>query len=83
MAMSAEHRSKFAALHRQWWRLQISENSPVGRITPNKQTNKFLDLLPATELLTDGLIFIGFYKSRDIDVTMSRRRSDLGLDGRG
>ena len=25
MAMSAEHRSNFAALHRQWWRLHMSE----------------------------------------------------------
>ena len=39
MAMSAEHMSKFAALHWQWWRLQMSEISRVVRKTPNKQTN--------------------------------------------
>ena len=34
MAISAEHRSKFAALHWQWWRLQISEKfSPVGHLS--------------------------------------------------
>ena len=40
MAISAEHRSKFATLHRRWWCLQMSENSRVGWKTPNKQTNK-------------------------------------------
>ena len=40
MAMSAEHSSKFAALHRLWWRLHMSEKFRVGRLTPNKQTNK-------------------------------------------
>ena len=37
-----------------------------------------MDLLPAIELLTDGLIFIDSIqcKSRDIDVTMSRLRLD-------
>ena len=34
MAMSVEHSSKFAALHRQWWRLHMS-----GTENP-KQTNK-------------------------------------------
>ena len=39
MAIGAEYRSKFAALHRQWWRLQMSEKSSSG--TKNsKQTNK-------------------------------------------
>ena len=42
MVISAEHRSKFAALHRQWWRLQISEQFLRGTQNPktNKQTNK-------------------------------------------
>ena len=40
MAMSAEHtRSKFAALHRQWWRLRMSEKFSIGTIN-FKQTNK-------------------------------------------
>ena len=39
MAVSAEHRSKFATLHWQWWRLQMSEKFSSG--TKNsKQTNK-------------------------------------------
>ena len=39
MAMSAEHRSKFAALHRQWWHLHMSEKFSSG--TENsKQANK-------------------------------------------
>ena len=43
MAMSAEHRSKFAALYRQWWRLHFSEKSSSG--TKNsKQTNITLDV---------------------------------------
>ena len=45
MAMSAKQRSKFAALHRQLWRLHIIEKFSSGTITPppnkkNKQTNK-------------------------------------------
>ena len=43
MVMSAEHRSEFEALHRQWWRLHMSENFSRGTINPkqtNKQTNK-------------------------------------------
>ena len=43
MAMSAEHRSKFAALYRQWWRLHMSETFSSGTINSkqtNKQTNK-------------------------------------------
>ena len=38
--MHAEHSSKFAALHRQGRRLQMSENYRVGQKIPNKQTNK-------------------------------------------
>ena len=43
MAMSAEHRSKFAALHRQGWRLHMSENFVSGTKNPkqiNKQTSE-------------------------------------------
>ena len=40
MAMSAEHRSKIAALHRQWGRLQMSEFEKFSSGTKNsKQTN--------------------------------------------
>ena len=44
MAISTctEHRSKFAALHRQWWRLQMSEKSS-SRMKNTKQTNKQQD----------------------------------------
>ena len=38
MTISAEHRSKFADLHRQWWRLQMSEKS--GR--NSKQTDNLV-----------------------------------------
>ena len=38
MAMSVEHRSKFAALHRQWERLLMSEKFLSGTKTP-KETN--------------------------------------------
>ena len=39
-AMSTEHSSKFAALHRQWWRLHMSEKFSSGTINPtqNKQS---------------------------------------------
>ena len=38
MAMSAVYRSKFAALHRQWWYLQMSEKFSIGTQTPTKNT---------------------------------------------
>ena len=44
MAMSAEHRSQFAALHRQWYRLNISEKFSSGTKNhphpPKKKPNK-------------------------------------------
>ena len=41
MAISAEHGSKFAALHRQWWRLHMSEKFSSGTITAyNQPTNQ-------------------------------------------
>ena len=42
MAVSAEHRSKFEAFHRLWWRLHISEKFSNGteKTQTNKQTNK-------------------------------------------
>ena len=42
MTMSAEHRSKFAVLHRQWWSLQICEIFASGtkKTTTNKYTNQ-------------------------------------------
>ena len=44
MTMSAENRSKFAALHRQWWSLQICEifsGATKKTTTTNKQMNNF------------------------------------------
>ena len=38
MAMSAQHKSKFAALHQQWWHLHMIEKSSSVTINP-KQTN--------------------------------------------
>ena len=42
MAMSAEHRSKIAALLPYWWRLYMSEQFSSGTIN-SKQTNKHYD----------------------------------------
>ena len=39
MAISTEQRSKFAALHRQWWRLRMSEKLSSWTKNP-KQTSK-------------------------------------------
>ena len=52
MAMSAEHRSKFAALHWQWWHLHMSEKFSSGTKNP-KQTNKSL----IETFLVDGFWF--------------------------
>ena len=43
MAMSAEHRSKFAAFHRQWWRLHMSEKFSSG--TKNLKQKKIYTIL--------------------------------------
>ena len=40
MSLSAEHKSKFAALRRQWWRLHMSEKFSSGTKKPNEKTNK-------------------------------------------
>ena len=45
MAMSAEHRSKFVALHRQWWRLHMSEKFSSG-------TNQTISSEAASHLVT-------------------------------
>ena len=59
MAMSAEHRSKFAALHRQWWRLHMSEKFSSGTKTPNqtkqKQGHGFCDLIQKPSHLVDKM----------------------------
>ena len=39
MVMDVEHRSKFAALNRKWWRLHMSEEFSSGTKTP-KQANQ-------------------------------------------
>ena len=47
MAMSAEHKPEFAAFHRQWLRLHMSEEFSGGMKNPkqtkekNKQTHKY------------------------------------------
>ena len=46
MILSAYHRSKFAALHRQWWRLHMSEKFSSGTINSKKtKTKPLLSLL--------------------------------------
>ena len=42
MAMNAEHRSRFASLHRQWWRLHMSEFS--NKINKQMQINKHISM---------------------------------------
>ena len=42
MTISAEHRSKFAAPHRQWSRLQMSEKFSSGTKTPNEKKTPIL-----------------------------------------
>ena len=48
MAMSADHRSKFAALHRQWCRLHMSEKFSSGTIN-SKETNKQINSTESTK----------------------------------
>ena len=54
MAMSDEHRSKFAALHRQWWRLHMSEKFSSGTINP-KQTKSEQGHAIATTFILNGI----------------------------
>ena len=42
MAISAEHRSIFAALHRLWRRLHMNEEFSGGTKNPDEQANKYL-----------------------------------------
>ena len=44
MAMCAEQRSK-AAIHRQWWRLHVSEKFSSGTINSNNKPHMILRLL--------------------------------------
>ena len=44
MAISAEHRSKFAALHQQWWRLQRNEKLSNGTKKPNKLITSYSNI---------------------------------------
>ena len=39
MAMSAERKSKFAALHRQWWFLHVIEKISSGTINSKQNKN--------------------------------------------
>ena len=43
MAVCAEHRSKFATLHRLWWHFHMSEKFSRGRKTLNKRKRKCLN----------------------------------------
>ena len=57
MAMSAEHRSKFATLHRQPWRMQMSEKFLSG--TKNsKQTKGTLDYVEITLLVCVNTVLL-------------------------
>ena len=57
--------------------LTVDKKIPIRCKTVLLTSQRFIDLLRAIELLTDGLIFIGsILKSHGIDVTMSRRPPD-------
>ena len=64
MAMSAEYRLKFASLHRQWWRLHMSEKfqtiNPKQTNKQNKQTNKTNKT--NKNLMSSDIIIIKFMK---------------------
>ena len=55
MVMSAKHRSKFAAIHRLWWRIHLSEKILEWDYKPNKQQKA---LLCWPEILTLELISV-------------------------
>ena len=61
MAINAERRSKFAALHRQWWRLQISEKFSSG--TKNSKQTR-LNLIVWMD--THSKIFLSYEKPMKI-----------------
>ena len=63
MAVSAEYKSKCVALHRLWWRLQMSEKFSSGTKTPKqtyKQTNKkssyYRVIIPSNHTLIFAII---------------------------
>ena len=63
MVMSAEHRSKFAALHRQWGRLHMSEKVSCGMKKPqtNKNKQKFILIDEKFCLYFDTFHFLSAY----------------------
>ena len=58
MAMSAEHRSKFAPLHRQTWRLHMSEKFSSGTINSKKNPNK--QTIKKMSFFVQGTIFMRY-----------------------
>ena len=64
MAMSSEHRSKFAALHRQWWRLQMREKFSSG--TKNPKTNNKKQTKVVVAVHRPILSFFSFYRLQDV-----------------
>ena len=59
--------------------LTINNKIPPCCKTDLLTGQQFIDLLPAIELLTDGLIFIGSLSH----LTLTSQCQNLGLDGRG
>ena len=53
--------------------MAVNNKIPTSCKTDLLTGQQFIDILPAIELLTDAF-FHWFSKSRDIDVTMSKRR---------
>ena len=59
-AMSAEHRSKFAVLCQQWWRLHMSEKFISWTKTPTKQNNVYMYMnyiLSRSRIVVSWIIF--------------------------
>ena len=60
MAMNAEHRSKFAAFHPQWWCLQMSKKylSGLKKKQTNNIKNKGYVVLWVQMYQTDSCVFV-------------------------
>ena len=65
MTISAEHRSKFAALHRLWWRINMSEKFSSGTKTPPPRKQTFDGKLIADKNHSD--IFFLVIQIRELD----------------
>ena len=70
MAMSAEYRSKFAALHQQSWRLHMSEVFSSGTIIP-KQKIQNVCLIIQMYIDESNTPFVASIESRKYPIFLS------------